>query len=136
MAVLFPYDWMEEPILAASIEPASKVLIPKPEHPKTKINIGEPLGFSEILIIASTTPLRDLLDKLQAIADAQRQAGKRSLITATGDQFLGLTNNLLDDLDRSTRSGMSADNIQLPDGERGIDTTKLAVMSIPFEVVS
>jgi hypothetical protein len=138
MGILFPYDWSEEPILAASIEDGTKVLIPTTEHQRsgTRIKIGEPLGFSEILIIASPTPLRDLLDKLQAIADAQGQAGKRSALSATGDEFLGLTNNLLDDLDRSTRSGTSAENIQLPDGERGVDTMKLAVMSIPFEVVS
>ncbi|MBD2199867.1 MULTISPECIES: caspase family protein [Calothrix] len=135
---LFPYDWSEEPILAASIEAGSELLIPKAEHQRTgtKINIGEPLGFSEILIIASPTPLRDLLEKLQAIAVSQGQAGKRSLITATGDEFLDLTNNLLDDLDRSTRGGIIVENIQLPEGERGVDTTKLAVMSIPFEVVS
>ncbi|BAY66828.1 peptidase C14 caspase catalytic subunit p20 (plasmid) [Calothrix brevissima NIES-22] len=135
---LFPYDWSEEPILAASIEAGSELLIPKAEHQRTgtKINIGEPLGFSEILIIASPTPLRDLLEKLQAIAVSQGQAGKRSLITATGDEFLGLTNNLLDDLDRSTRGGILVENIQLPEGERGVDTTKLAVISIPFEVVS
>ncbi|NJN12587.1 MAG: DUF4384 domain-containing protein [Richelia sp. RM1_1_1] len=138
MGILFPYDWSEEPILAASIEDGTKVLIPTIEHQRsgTRIKIGEPLGFSEILIIASPTPLRDLLDKLQAIADAQGQAGKRSALSATGDEFLGLTNNLLDDLDRSTRSGTNAENIQLPDGERGVDTMKLAVMSIPFEVVS
>ncbi|MBD2776398.1 caspase family protein [Iningainema tapete] len=137
MAILFPYDWMEDTILAASIEAGSKVLIPKPEHQRTgtRMNIGEPLGFSEILIIASPIPLRDLLDKLQTLAASQGQAGKRSPITATGDEFLNLTNNLLDDLDRSTRSATSADNIQLPDGERGVDTNKLAVMSIPFEVV-
>ncbi|BAY93686.1 caspase family protein [Tolypothrix sp. LEGE 11397] len=138
IANLFPYDWSEEPILAASIAGGDKVLIPKAEHQRsgTRINIGKPLGFSEILIIASPTPLRDLLEKLQAIADAQGQAGKRSLITATGDEFLDLTNNLLDDLDRSTRGGIIVENIQLPEGERGVDTTKLAVMSIPFEVVS
>ncbi|GAA6616751.1 caspase family protein [Scytonema sp. NUACC26] len=138
MDILFPYDWMEDTILAASIEAGSKVLIPKPEHQSTgtRINIGEPLGFSEILIIASPTPLRDLLDKLKTLADSQGQAGKRSPITVTGDDFLGLTNNLLDDLDRTTRSATSANNIQLPDGERGVDTNKLAVMSIPFEVVS
>ena len=138
MGVLFPYDLTEEPILAASIDAGAKVLIPTTEHQRsgTRIRIGEPLGFSEILIIASPTPLRDLLDKLQAIADAQGQTGKRSFIAATGDQFLDLTNSLLNDLDRSTRSGTNADNIQLPDGERGVDTTKLAVMSIPFEVVS
>ncbi|MEM7578331.1 MAG: hypothetical protein AAF316_00520 [Cyanobacteria bacterium P01_A01_bin.80] len=43
---------------------------------------------------------------------------------------------MLDDLDRNTRSATNAENIQLPDGERGVDTMKLAVMSIPFEVVS
>ncbi|MGB6300959.1 MAG: caspase family protein [Rivularia sp. (in: cyanobacteria)] len=138
MGILFPYDFSEEPILAASIEDGTKVLIPTTEHQRsgTRIRIGEPLGFSEILIIASPTPLRDLLDKIQAIADAQGQAGKRSALSATGDEFLGLTNNLLNDLDRSTRSATNAENIQLPDGERGVDTMKLAVMSIPFEVVS
>lgn len=41
----------------------------------------------------------------------------------------------MDDLDRSTRSGSHDEDIQLPPDVRGIDAKKLAVMSIPFEVV-
>jgi hypothetical protein len=48
-----------------------------------------------------------------------------------------LTNSLLDDLDRSTRGATAGnENTQLPPDTRGSDATKLAVMSIPFEVVA
>ncbi|MCC5603800.1 caspase family protein [Nostoc favosum] len=117
------------------VEPGKQISIPEPND-KFYITITEPLGFSEALIIASSAPLRDSLEILQTLAATRELADKRGFITGvTGEEFLNLTNSLLDDLDRSTRSESYAEDIQLPPDIRGIDTKKLAVMSIPFEVV-
>lgn len=130
MSVLFPLEPGN-----ALVEPGKQISIPEPND-KFYITISEPLGFSEALIIASSAPLRDSLERLQALNTTRGLANKRGFITGvTGDEFLNLTNSLLDDLDRSTRSGSHVEDIQLPPDVRGIDAKKLAVMSIPFEVV-
>ncbi|MBD2492013.1 caspase family protein [Aulosira sp. FACHB-615] len=137
MDILFPYDRSEDAILAP---PKKQFSIPRPpelgEQPTT-FDISEPLGFTEALIIASTEPLRGFLDVIKTLANTRGIGDQRSPIPdITGDEFLDLTNSLLDDLDRGTRGANSNENMQLPSNTRGSDTTKLAVMSIPFEVVS
>lgn len=54
---------------------------------------------------------------------------------STTDEFLDVTDKLLSDLDTATRGSMS-EGCQLPSGVRGVDITKLAAMTISFEVVS
>lgn len=56
-----------------------------------------------------------------------------NIIDAKGDEFLNLTDSLINDLDRLTR-GPSTGSTPLPSDVRGIDVTKVATMSIPFEV--
>ncbi|MDZ8226922.1 caspase family protein [Nostoc sp. ChiVER01] len=137
MDVLFPYDRSEGAIL---VQPRQKLSIPRPPEPgekPTTFDISEPLGFAEALIIASTEPLRGFLDVIKTLANTRGIGDQRSPIPdITGDEFLDLTNSLLDDLDRSTRGTNSNENMQIPPNTHGSDTTKLAVMSIPFEVVA
>ncbi|MCC5600654.1 caspase family protein [Nostoc favosum] len=137
MDVLFPYDRSEGAIL---VQPRQKLSIPRPPEPgekPTTFDISEPLGFGEALIIASTEPLRGFLDVIKTLANTRGIGDQRSPIPdITGDEFLDLTNSLLDDLDRSTRGTNSNETMQIPPNTRGSDTTKLAVMSIPFEVVA
>ncbi|MBD2604801.1 caspase family protein [Scytonema hofmannii FACHB-248] len=137
MDVIFPYDRSEG---ATIIQPRQKLLIPQPPEPgekPTTFDISEPLGFGEALIIASTEPLRGFIDIIKTLANTRGISDQRSPIPdITGDEFLDLTNSLLDDLDRSTRGGTGNENTQLPPDTRGSDATKLAVMSIPFEVIS
>jgi Domain of unknown function (DUF4384) len=133
MDVIFPFDWSSAEG-DALIQPGKQVLIPESGANNSTLQVSEPQGFSEALIIASTSPLRDSLRVLQTLAASRGVAGKRSFIPAvTGDEFLNLTDSLIDDLDRTTR-GPSTGSTPLPSDVRGIDVRKVATMSIPFEV--
>lgn len=133
MDVIFPFDWSSSEG-DALIQPGKQLLIPESGANNSTLQVSEPQGFSEALIIASTSPLRDSLRVLQTLAASRGVAGKRSFIPAvTGDEFLNLTDSLIDDLDRTTR-GPSTGNTPLASDVRGIDVNKVATMSIPFEV--
>ncbi|QSJ20746.1 caspase family protein [Nostoc sp. UHCC 0702] len=132
MTVIFPFDWSASQN-AALVGAKQTKIIPQPDD-EFELNIDKPLGISEALIIASTTPLRTSLQALQKIAGSRGFANRSSPISVS-DELLDVTNNLLADLDAGTRGGISDKEIQLPPGVRGIDTTKLAAMAIAFEVV-
>ncbi|MEH1782765.1 MAG: caspase family protein [Nostoc sp.] len=132
MTVIFPNDWSASED-AALVQAKQKQAIPQADD-AFKLTIGEPLGISEALIIASTTPLRTSLKALQKIAQSRGLENRRAPV-AVPDEVLDVTNSLLDDLDAGTRGGINVEGIALPDGVRGIDTKKLAGMAIAFEVV-
>jgi hypothetical protein len=132
MSVIFPFDWSATD-KAMLIQPSQKRVIPQDED-GFKLTIVEPIGISEALIIASTTPLSSSLQALQKIADSRGLRNKRSPIPVS-DDILGFTNNLLDDLNRGTRSDRNSSSLPLPAGVRGIDTEKLAAMAIAFQVI-
>ena len=133
MTVIFPNNWSATDN-AALVNPKQKLVIPSVDD-NFKLTIGEPLGNSEVLIIASTTPLRTALKALQTIAKNRGVAGTRSPLPVS-DEVLDLTTNFLNDLDAGTRGGINVEGITLPSGVRGIDTKKLAAMAISFEVVA
>ncbi|MEH2097846.1 DUF4384 domain-containing protein [Nostoc sp.] len=133
MTVIFPNDWSASED-AALVEAKQKRVIPQADD-GFKLTIGDPLGLSEALIVASTTPLRTSLKALQTIAKA-RGLENRNAPVALPDEVLDVTNSLLFDLDAGTRGGINVEGIALPDGVRGIDTKKLAAMAIAFEVVA
>ncbi|MFE1744528.1 caspase family protein [Coleofasciculus sp. H7-2] len=85
----------------------------------------EPKGVAEVLIVASSTPLRKALQALRNLAPRDKR-GPVSLSEPT--QVVG---DLLDDLAEGTRgtSGTS------PQGVSNVDTTQMAAMSITFEVI-
>lgn len=133
MNVIFPFDWgaVESAII---IQPMQKRIIPQSDD-GFKLTIGEPFGISEVLIIASTSPLRTALQTLEKIAVTRGLRNTRSPISVN-DEIWNLTNNLLNDLDAATRGAINVERISLPAGVRGIDTQRLAAMAIAFEVVS
>jgi hypothetical protein len=133
VSIIFPNSYSAAKD-AALLEPKQKLVIPQSDD-SFKLTIGEPLGVSEALIIASTTPLRESLKTLQAIAQSNKAPDQRSA-NAVADDFLELTNNLLADLDAGTRNAINIEGVDLPPGIRGIDTKRLAAMAIAFEVVS
>lgn len=133
MTVIFPNDWSASED-AALVQAKQKQVIPQADD-TFKLTIGEPLGISEALIIASTTPLRTSLKVLQKIAQSRGLENHNAPI-AVPDEVLNVTRSLLDDLDAGTRGGINVESIALPDGVRGIDTKKLAAMAIAFEVVA
>jgi hypothetical protein len=134
MTVIFPNNWSSSED-AALIEAKQTQLIPQLDD-QFVLTIDKPLGVSEALIIASTSPLRTSLQALQKIAISQGIDNTRQPVSTTADELLDVTNNLLDDLDAGTRSGFRGQEVVLPSGVRGIDTQKLAAMAIAFEVVS
>ncbi|BBD70191.1 peptidase C14 caspase catalytic subunit p20 [Nostoc commune NIES-4072] len=133
MTVIFPNNWSASED-AALIEAKQKRVIPQVDD-GFKLTIGDPLGISEALIVASTTPLRTSLKALQTIAKS-RGLENRSAPVAIPNEVLDITNSLLYDLDAGTRGAINVEGIALPDGVRGIDTKKLAAMAIAFEVVA
>ena len=135
MAVIFPNDWAAAKD-ATLLSAGQKLIVPQTGVDNFVLTIGEPLGFSEALVIASTTPLRDSLKVLKEVATSRGLAGKRGLFSVADDELLNVTNSLLNDLDSGTRGGIVAEGITLPQGVRGIDTNKLAALAIGFEVVA
>lgn len=131
MTVIFPNDWSASETTVL-IEPQRALVIPG-ANDQFNLNIGEPLGISEALIIASTTPLRTALKGLKEIA--QSRGVNRSGSIDIDDEFLDVTNSLLSDLDAGTRGRNNVGGIELPTDVRGIDSKKLAAMGITFEVV-
>nr|WP_207714305.1 DUF4384 domain-containing protein [Scytonema sp. UIC 10036] len=132
MAVIFPNDWSASED-AALLPARDKQIIPG-ENDGFKLTIGEPLGITEALIIASTSPLRTSLKVLKEIAT--RGNTTRGPLSANNDEFLDVTDKLLEDLDAGTRGGINVEGVQLAANVRGVDTKKLAAMAIAFEVVS
>ncbi|MCF4967769.1 caspase family protein [Nostoc sp. CMAA1605] len=133
MTVIFPNNWSASED-AALIEANQTQLIPQFDD-EFVLTAAEPLGVSEALIIASTSPLRTSLQALQKIASLAGVSNTRQPISTKPDQILDVTNKLLDDLDTGTRSALRGQEVTLPSGVRGIDTQKLAAMAIAFEVV-
>lgn len=131
MAIIFPNTWGESDD-AALLAARDKRIIPGDDD-EFKLTIGEPLGITEALIIASTSPLRTSLKALKEIA--RRGNKTRGPLAANNDEFLDVTDKLLEDLDAGTRGGINVDGVQLATGVRGVDAKKLAAMAIAFEVV-
>jgi Caspase domain/Domain of unknown function (DUF4384) len=133
MAIIFPNNWSAAED-AALVEGKQKLVIPQ-SGDTFKLVIGEPLGISEALIIASTTPLRTALKALKEIAKVRGLQNRSAPIDVT-NELLDVTTSLLNDLDAGTRGAINVEGVQLPAGVRGIDTKKLAGMAIAFEVVA
>lgn len=131
MTVIFPNDWSASED-AALVEAKQKRLIPQNDD-GFKLTIGDPVGLSEALIIASTTPLRNSLKALQKIAKSRGLENSRSPVSIN-DQVLDVADSLLNDLDAGTRNAINVELVS--PGVRGIDTKKLAAMAIAFEVVA
>ncbi|MGP1374991.1 MAG: caspase family protein [Almyronema sp.] len=145
ISVLHPLNW-EDPEGAALIEAGQKVVVPN--NPPAAVGrdycaepdenfhfcVSGPAGFFEILVLASTLPLRDALKGLQQVAeDIQARAGAPIGISrGDGDEDtpIAVVNSLLSDLDQITRA-----DIDMRGGVRGVDTQKLAALSVIVEVV-
>jgi len=132
MAIIFPNDWTASDD-AALLAARDKRIIPGDDD-DFKLTVGEPLGITEALIIASTSPLRT---SLKALKDIARRGNKtRGPVAANSDEFLDVTDKLLEDLDAGTRGGINVEGMQSAAGVRSVDAKKLAAMAIIFEVVS
>jgi len=86
------------------------------------------LGLVEVLVIASTTPLKKAIDVLRTLAADRGENTRGTPINSP--QLDEAIFSLLDDLDEGSRgSGTTSFT-----GVRQIDTRQMAAMSITFEV--
>ncbi len=126
ISVIFPNQWAAAEDVTR-VQAGQMLLVPNPSKDAFILVTQEPKGVAEVLIIASSKPLRKTLMSLRAIA--QRGGQQRGPIALNSpDDSTDVVANLFEDLD----TGSSAMNNQ---GIHSLDTTQLAVMSIPFEVV-
>jgi hypothetical protein len=126
LTVLFPY-W-DAPEDAALVAPGQELVTPKTDDGYKFILRGA--GFIEVLTLASTKPLRDMLRALRPIGEA-RGAGSRTAVSLRDDEPLSVIDSMLGDLNRSTREagGDVTSTRQL------VKADQLAAMSTFIQVV-
>ncbi len=98
LTVLFPY-W-DAPEDAALVAPGQELVTPQTTDGYQFILRGA--GFIEVLTLASTKPLRSMLQALRPIGEA-RGAGSRSAVPLRDDEPLNIVGSMLGDLNRNTR---------------------------------
>jgi len=131
IVLLYPSDY-DSPQDASLVAPGKELVVPpitgNPDKDFQFIVKG-PSGFLELLILASTEPLRNALRGLKQIAKGR---GTRSgnPLALTGDESVKSMESLLGDLDNTTRAGIAS----VRGDVRGVDTTQLAALSATIEV--
>lgn len=130
ISVIFPNQWATiEDVMR--VEAGQTLIVPDASKDLFRFVTIEPKGIAEVLIVASLKPLRKTLSSLRAIASRGGNQKGPIVLNAPDDPTEVIT-NLLDDLDASNSTAISATDNQ---GVRYLDTTQLAVLSIPFEVI-
>ena len=130
MIVLFPNTWAATTD-AALIKAGETRQIPEAGKDPFRITVGKPFGTVEVLIIASATPLREALKKLQAIATSRGQRGGPLPLESDAAAVI---DDLLGDVDRGTRGSRSL-YASFDPTVRAVNTAQLAAMSIAFKAV-
>lgn len=121
MAVIFPNNWVASAD-AMRVPAGTQVQIPNPDDPFT-FKTQKPLGRTEVLVIASVTPLNKSLQALQKLASRGAQTRGPVALNEPTDMI----GSLLEDLD-GTRSAPGS-------AVRTIDVAQIAAMSISFDVL-
>jgi hypothetical protein len=122
MSVIFPNQWTAS--IAATLLPANTTLqLPKPSD-SFRLVTQPPIGTTEVLVVASTNPLNNALQGLQAIAN--------NVGVSRGPVGIEDPNEVID--------GLLAD---ISDGTRGtgnattrsVNVSQLAALSITFDTI-
>ncbi len=123
IAVIFPNQWTASDDVTR-IAAGQALQIPDASKDNFRLVAKEPKGISEVLIVASSSPLSQALKALRQIARADR--GPVTLNDPTQ-----VVSDLIDDLGGGTRgvSGATSGSVG------SVDTTQMAAMSIAFEVI-
>ncbi|HEY9615007.1 caspase family protein [Allocoleopsis sp.] len=131
ISIIFPNQWAAKEEITR-VEAGQTLLVPDPSKDNFSLVTQEPKGVAEVLIIASSKPLRKTLLSLRAIAQRGGQQRGPIALNAPNDST-DVVANLLDDLDTGNyiNTAITVTNQSV----RRLDTTQLAVMSILFEVV-
>ncbi|MFP4122179.1 DUF4384 domain-containing protein [Coleofasciculus sp.] len=126
ITLLFPHQWavIDD---AAQVKAGETLLIPNPSRDTFHLQTQKPLGVTEVLIIASVTPVRNALKALQTIAKRRNLDSEPVVLPAP----IEVIEELLSDLTLSRDYSVSATQ-----GISPVDTSQLAAMSITFEVIS
>ncbi len=132
ISVIFPNKWAATEDITR-VEAGQTLLIPDSNKDNFRLVTQEPKGVAEVLIIASRKPLRKTLLSLRAIASRGGQHGGPIALDAPDDPT-NVVANLLDDLDAGNETKNAIATSNTPDVHH-LDTTQLAVLSIPFEVI-
>jgi len=122
LGVLYPVGY-DAPDDASLVKAQSELLVEIP------FIVQGPAGFFELLILASKEPLRGALLALNQIAEA-RGLSRGTPINLQEEETLDVLKNLVGDIDRVSRAGLS-----ISPRYRAFDTGKLATLSAIFEVV-
>ncbi|NEQ65457.1 MAG: DUF4384 domain-containing protein [Symploca sp. SIO2D2] len=131
LVVLYPAEW-EAAEDATLIAPGQTLVVPREGH--VKFVVQGPSGFLELMVLASTKPLRDALKGLQTIAQERGvRSGSPMVLGENEDETVEVMGALLGDLDQITRETRGARSTTTQ--TRGVDTTQLAVISNMIEVV-
>ncbi|MBW4491951.1 MAG: caspase family protein [Oscillatoria princeps RMCB-10] len=126
LAVVFPNSWTAG-VDAALVRAGETRQIPDPDRDAFKLTVGEPVGTSEVLVIASLSPLRESLQRLQTIA-----AGRaiQSGILTLDEESVSAADSFLADIDVRSRNLVVSFN----PNSRAAGTQQLAALSITFGV--
>ncbi len=127
ITVIFPNHWTDL-IQQILIPPKTTLKIPDYYTSGFELESAEPVGMTEVLIISSTNPIKNSLLKLEQLA-RQNQISRGAM---TLSHPIEVIEDLITDLDSNTR------NTEVTSQKKThhlIDTTKLAILSIPFEVI-
>ena len=127
MAVIFPNQWTSSDDVTR-VKAGATLRIPGSTDNFSLVTQA-PKGVSEVLIVASTSPLRQALQALRQVASRGSQS--RGPV-APGDPT-NVIDDLLGDLDASTTRGLSV--VSNAPGVRSVDTSQIAALSITFEVI-
>jgi hypothetical protein len=128
MAVLFPSaDW-NAPGDAALVNAKETITIPRAGKDEFEIQING-TGVAQVLVLASSSSLRNALKGLQKVASQQ---GIRKGMLPLEDGAVNAVEDLLGGLDQNTRSTSFSTP---PTGKRAISTAQFAAISVAVEVV-
>lgn len=126
--VIFPNHWADLAQKNISIPPQKTLKVPDYNTSGFELQSAEPFGITEVLIVSSTNPLERSLLKLEKLA-GQNQISRGAMILS---QPIEVIEDMIIDFDRDTRNKEAT---AAPKNNYLIDTTQLAILSIPFEVV-
>jgi hypothetical protein len=133
--VIFPNTWSAAEN-ATLVKAGETLAIPKASDP-WQITVQEPLGLSEVLVVASKSPLRKSLQSLQTIA---QQEARGDLPVSIGNNSTEIVNLLLEDISSDNRENISRNNsvsstTTSKEKVHPSDTTQIAAMSISYVAV-
>lgn len=125
--IIFPNNWTN--LAQQILVPANKTLqIPDSHTSGFELRTAQPLGMTEVLIVCSTNPLKRSLVKLEQLARSEGVSRGAMVLSQPWE----VIEDLLTDFDVQTRN-----SVITPEKKSNhlIDTTQLAILSIPFEVI-